>query len=356
MMAFTKHEHFKNLNMRSDFPLRQHLLQDALAALANATGLRGHATGLTEGQGIADVILEITHGNIAAKFAAKINETDRHPALAQLKAREHALIHPPLLVAPYIARPTAEQCRELGLPFIDTAGNAYLEAQGLFVFIAGRPRKPGNAIEKHNYQALTPTGLRLVYGLLTEPDLLDANYRRLAKTADIAIGGVGRALKDLELRGHLTPEGTVPRRLLAATQLREEWVVHYPIRLRPKLRPRRFTHIGTNPMFGEWWKNADLRPYSAVWGGEVGANIITSHLRPETVTIYAHDAIEPLLTKFRLRPDPVGNIEILDAFWERPEGDTAITAPPLVLYADLMAAGNARCIETAKLVYEQFFA
>jgi len=42
------------------------------------------------------------------------------------------MIHrePPLLVAPYITREIAERCRQLGLPFLDTAGNAYLEAPG----------------------------------------------------------------------------------------------------------------------------------------------------------------------------------------------------------------------------------
>jgi hypothetical protein len=46
----------------------------------------------------------------------------------------------PLLVAPYMTRALAERCRELHLPFLDTARNACLEAPGLVVYIAGEPR------------------------------------------------------------------------------------------------------------------------------------------------------------------------------------------------------------------------
>jgi hypothetical protein len=44
--------------------------------------------------------------------------------------------------APCITREVAEQCRQLRLPFIDTAGNAYLGAPGLLVYVAGQARQP----------------------------------------------------------------------------------------------------------------------------------------------------------------------------------------------------------------------
>ena len=336
-------------------PLAQRIVQDALVALFEATGLRGNTTTQDRTLGDDNAVLRILHGDTATKFVAEVQKTDRGQITAALKTRAHLQPHPTLLIAPYIARQTAERCREIGIQFIDGAGNAYLEMPGLFVFVAGQPRKAGVAIAKPNYQALTPTGLRLIFMLLTKPQLLNAPYRELAKAAGIAIGGVGRAIKDLELRRYLTPEGNGPRRLLAEDQLREEWAAHYSVKLRPKLHPRRFTRIITNAFDTDWWNRTDLHPYGAVWGGEVAADILTSYLRPETVTIYAHGPVEPLMTKFRLKPDPQGDIEILQAFWHKDNEENKSTAPPLLIYADLMASDNSRSIETAKLIYEQFF-
>jgi len=69
------------------------------------------------------------------------------------------MIHrePPLLVAPYITREIAERCRQLGLPFLDTAGNAYLEAPGLFVYVTGN-NKPAD-FRSDQFRALNPAGL-----------------------------------------------------------------------------------------------------------------------------------------------------------------------------------------------------
>jgi Transcriptional regulator, AbiEi antitoxin, Type IV TA system len=61
-----------------------------------------------------------------------------------------------------------------------------------------------------------------------------------------------------------------------------------------------------------------------------------------------------LLLDFRLRTDPKGEVEILRRFWpfetEPPRIDLT---PPVLVYEDLLAAGNARCIETAGKVRER---
>jgi hypothetical protein len=50
-----------------------------------------------------------------------------------------------------------------------------------------------------------------------------------------------------------------------------------------------------------------------------------------------------------------GNTEILQTFWNRElVAPAAMTVPPLLVYADLMATADARNVETAKQLYEQF--
>jgi hypothetical protein len=57
----------------------------------------------------------------------------------------------------------------------------------------------------------------------------------------------------------------------------------------------------------------------------------------------------------RLRADPNGNVQILDAFWNLPDDpEHPDVAPPILVYADLVATLDPRNLETAKLLRERF--
>ena len=81
---------------------------------------------------------------------------------------------------------------------------------------------------------------------------------------------------------------------------------------------------------------------------------LTKYLKPEQVTIYTQKTPGELLLTNKLKKDPNGDVEILEAFWQteydwpHPE-----LVPPLLIYADLLATGDARNIETARMIYEQ---
>ena len=93
----------------------------------------------------------------------------------------------------------------------------------------------------------------------------------------------------------------------------------------------------------------------AYWGGERAAELLTGYLHAERYTLYARGRLPELLTKLRIRLDPQGNTEILEAFWS-PELDRPgeSVAPPMLVYADLMTTGIVRNVEAAKPIYEQF--
>ena len=118
--------------------------------------------------------------------------------------------------------------------------------------------------------------------------------------------------------------------------------------------PRRFTAPD-----GEWWLNAEL-PAGAVWGGEVAADHYTDFLKPEHITVYLDPAQDRqtftrLVVSHRLRPDPAGNIECLDRFWPATAAGPTETgyAHPVLVYADLIASGDPRNLETARRLKEQ---
>jgi hypothetical protein len=123
------------------------------------------------------------------------------------------------------------------------------------------------------------------------------------------------------------------------------------VRLRPKLVVGRYT--APNPT---WWERAQLPAERAVWGGEVAADRLTDQLKPARQTLYVWGGPKETVVAHRLRPDDRGEVEILEAFWAPTgEGEAAPTdvAPPLLVYADLMATGDPRNVEVARVVREE---
>ncbi len=101
----------------------------------------------------------------------------------------------------------------------------------------------------------------------------------------------------------------------------------------------------------------DIEQLNAWWGGEIAAAKITQYLKPETATIYVKPPAGRVQAEFRLRKDPNGNIELLKAFWPpRIKLTHGPNAPFIVVYADLLAIGDDRTIETARMLYEKYIA
>ncbi|MGH7384396.1 MAG: type IV toxin-antitoxin system AbiEi family antitoxin [Candidatus Rokuibacteriota bacterium] len=336
------------------------ILNHALRALRRTTGL---AAGLTirEPKGLKghrpDAVIEIEEGGKHFQFFAEVKAVDRAVALAAVKNRLEPYGRKGVLVTPYLTAGLAQHCRDrLDLQFIDTAGNAYLRTPGLYVVVRGeRPHGPIAPTATGPRGAGTATTLRAAFVLLGKPELLNAPYREIAEAAGIGLGTVGWAFFDLERRGYLAAAAQRRNRsLLEPAHLLEEWVTTFPIRLRPKLDPRRFRAPDPG-----WWEQARL-PDGARWGGEVAAAKLTNYLKPAAATIYlerakAREALATLVQEQRLRAEPQGNVEVLDAFWKLPDQDTPRDlVPPLLVYADLMATLDPRNLEVAKRIREQY--
>lgn len=338
-------------------PQHAELIEAALQGLLRTTGLAGQIV-RWEPNAIEhyqpDAVIEVHADGRKHRFAVEAKTGVRAEVLTQTKAlwpREQQLRL--LLVAPYVTDHLAGKCRALELPFLDTAGNAYLEDKDLFVFVTGRKRTTDFAPVR-THRTNTTAGLRVLFAILCRPPLLNASYRELATTAKVALGTIGPVIKDLEARKLIATFGTaIPkRRLLGAKALLEEWVTFYPAVLRPRLQPRRL--LAQNR---ERVEQADLTPFGAYWGGEVAADRLTHNLKPETLTVYTLDNPAKLMTEFRLRADVNGDVEILNAFWDRTLiAGTTDVVPPILAYADLMTRTDARNLEAARLIYEQHIA
>ena len=264
---------------------------------------------------------------------------------------------PAILITDYVAPDLADELKERGISFLDAAGNAYIKQANLLIWIKGQKPAAKKTVLTPG-RAFQPTGLQVIFTLLCNPHLINMPYRDLAKMAGVAHGTVGWVIPDLQQLGFVRDlqgkRGT--RRLFQRERLLNQWTDAYVRVLRPR------TLIGRYYVPGfEGWKNWPLAEYGALWGGEPAAAMLTEYLRPGQLTLYA-EKMPGLLAarqKFMKEAGPrhTAAVEVRKRFWNFPGDPEHINmVPPLLVYADLLATGDARCIETAKMIYERHLA
>ncbi len=253
-----------------------------------------------------------------------------------------------LLIADYVTPQLADALRTHGIAFIDTAGNAYINNPPIFIWVKGE-RPLTQATLQPTGRAFQASGLQVIFALLCNPELVDRPYREIARLADVAHGTVGWAMAELPKLGFVA-EMNKKRRFLQPERLLQQWVEAYARTLRPKLILGRYKAETL-----DWWKTVNPVKYGFKMGGEGAAAQITHHLRPGTLTFFGHKAEPRFLLDQHLKTDPAGEVEILRQFWQF-ENTKAALAPTLLIYADLLAIGDARCLETAKLLYDEILA
>lgn len=256
---------------------------------------------------------------------------------------------PLLVVADHVADSAAEVLRARDVAFVDTAGNMHLTMPGVLIDVRGRRRvKPAVAADDDPSGVFTPRGLRVLLSLLSDRSTAGAPLRVTAERSGASLGTVQGVVKGLERQGHL--EGAGRRRELRGTRrLFDRWVEAYLLRLGPRLTTYRFS--GPD---GSWWQRADstLADDDALWGGETAAAVLDGWLRPAVTTIYARGLPRHTVVAHRLRRDEAGDVVVRDRFWNwEPSGAQRTTPSPLV-YADLIATGDPRCLEAATRLRE----
>ncbi len=325
----------------------QKLLEKACTLLQKDTGLRVDIEQFEPVQGADDFgYLRIDGLKIPLRIEVKVHPTKAIIGIIAQQFKQYP--EKGLLIADYINPVMADRLKELDIWFIDTVGNAYINEAPVLVYVKGnRPEQLIGRTQKR--RAFQPTGLKVIFAFLCNHELVNAPYRDIAHAADVALGTVGWVITDLKELGHLVEMGKKKRRLKGIKKLFERWVEAYPDQLRPKLLIGKFT---TNEPV--WWKNTRFQNFEAYMGGEVAAEVLTHYLNPEIKTVYVRGKPQKLQLDFRMRKDPMGEIELLKTFWnvECDWLNNKIVHPVLV-YADLLATGDPRNIETAEMIYEK---
>jgi len=327
------------------------LLQAARLAFPKSLGLSWEIIPGPTSSGGPEARLAIRWEDREKIFQLVVRRIHRSEDLARVKASRPSA-QDFLLLTPYLTEHLARQCVELGIPFLDGAGNAYLTGPGLRILHIGEHPKPDllAASVPRPFRPYNSKGLQVIFTLLAAPALTGATYRDLAMAAGVARGTVGLVLNDL-LDAGLVANLPGGRLIIHFERLLEGWVANYPRKLRPHLGPMKFRMA-----IPQDWGSVDFAGLGILVSGEVGGDRLTANLQPMGAKIYTREPFGKIAAALRLRPDPTGNIELLERFWEFPN-PTEIppgVAPPLLVYADLIASGEPRSLDIARMIHEKY--
>ncbi|SEB46825.1 type IV toxin-antitoxin system AbiEi family antitoxin [Arthrobacter woluwensis] len=262
------------------------------------------------------------------------------------KWTHHPQKAPLFILGPRATERSAEMFRQLGINFLDQAGNAYITFKGVHIDVRGR-RLTTSAKSNLDTSRLPRGGVNLfstkraqvIFAILSWPQLLREPVRQLAHTAGTSLGQTQETLGLLEAEGFLDEH----RSLIQHRQDRliDQWTATYPAGLGARSKVRAFS--------GDF---SSLRSstFSAYVAGEAA---IPGILRPETLTLFTVESPTELIREHRWRRTTENpNIFLRRQFWHglHPEEPGIHTAPWLLTYAELMAANENRQLEAAHTV------
>lgn len=323
------------------------IVGNALKNLESNTGITGYwkAKNKPYDNGI-DGETKITMGETTVTFNTEVKREFREYHLDKL-LRQAELNKPFMLVADKIYPAQKQRLRENGIAYLDTAGNIYASNGNLLLWLDGQ--KPVHIdVEKKTNRAFTKAGLKVVYTFLQNPEAVNFTYREIASFTKVGLATINEAILALKETGHILEVNKNRMILSNKKELLENWMIGYRNILKPSLLLGTY-HFGESKL----WNQLEL-PATAVWGGEPAGDLETGYLNPEQWTIYTAQAKNDLVKILKLAPRSDGNLKVYNKFWM----DTTIhpnnrVTPELLTYADLMITGDARCIETANIIYDK---
>lgn len=250
-----------------------------------------------------------------------------------------------IFIASYISKDAATELRNNKINYLDASGNSFINNGTIYLFIEGQ--KAVNKEKSNQSRAFQEAGVKLLFFLLSHPKNMQLSYREIAENTNISIGSVSNIMSELEeMRFLLKTEKK--RAFKNQNELLGRWIVAYNEILKPRIFRKKMRFISQQD-----FRQVPIGNMTgvSVWGGEPGAAILTNYLRPEKYILFTNCEMSEISNTLEMVPDTEGNIEIYQIFWNQ-DDKNAISAPPLIIYADLMTSGYERNIETAKMIFE----
>lgn len=295
-----------------------------------------------------DGMLSLIFANEVSTYNVEIKGELRNQALPQIYQHNEEF-KPFMLVASRISSAIKKQLQINNVAYLEANGNFYLkEGNKMFWIDAHEPLK----IENDNRnRAFTKTGLKVLFAFLENPTLINQSYRQIAEQTGTSIGNITNIIQGLKQENFILSIDKNTLKLNNVKSLITKWVDGFMKNLKPTLRIGTFRFLKEDDLLA--WKDLKLETTKTVWGGEPAGDLLTNYLHPAEFTIYTDESRNELIKNYKLIPDEKGNVKVYQKFWKW-DNSTQKTAPPLVVYADLMAISDRRCTETAQKIYDEY--
>jgi hypothetical protein len=323
-------------------------LAHGIAERFNELGLR-----LLEPIDLAEVphrdTVPVTLTHEQARAAYRIGYADTLTASSLDWANPHVLgVERLLLLGPRVTERSAEMLRQLGINYLDAAGNAFIVFDGVHIDVRGRRAQvPAGAtlprLTRGGVNLFSAKRSQVIFALLTWPELLESSVREIARTAGVSLGQAQMTLDLLTQYGFLDDRRQFGR--AQRDRLIDQWAAAFPTGLGSAAKTERFA--------GQW-RGFDPGNRTVWVSGEAAALDV---LRPETAVLYTEEFPTDLIRAHRWRRNEAQpNIFFRRRFW-LPQGPPAEPgvhdAPWLLIYADLLAANDSRQREAAEQLRQQ---
>jgi len=332
-------KHFKKMNTQE-----QIIIYKALDNLQKTTLIKGNWK--QKGIPNLDGILSLIFPNEVSTYNVEIKGEMKNQALPKIYQLNEQF-KPFMLVASRISPAIKKQLQVHNVAYLEANGNFYLrESNKMFWIDTHEPMKI--EIDNRN-RAFTKTGLKVLFEFLQNPILINQPYRQIAEQTGTSIGNITNIIQGLKQDNFILSINKNTLKLTNIELLIKKWADEFTKNLKPTLRIGTFRFLKEDNLLA--WKDFDTT--KAVWGGEPAGNLLTDYLHPAEFTLYTEESRNEVIKNYKLIPDEKGNVKVYQKFWKE-DNSAHKTAPPLVVYADLMAINDRRCIETAQKIYDEY--
>ena len=250
-----------------------------------------------------------------------------------------------LVITQYMSKLQRELLKNNQINYLDSSGNCFIQYKQLFVFIDNQ--KVQEQRQTKSGKLFTEKGMRLIYALLLNNNLINATYRQISAEADIALGNIGNLLNELKAEDFIKIKDD-KRSIQNKEILFDKWAAAYGSTLRPHLFQKRLRFVNRQDILN--WKNINLN--NAYWGGEPAAYLLDKFLSPQEFIIYSEKPTTQLMKELKLVPDIGGEIILmlppLHSSKEKKMAD------PFIIYAELINSKDSRCLEAAQRIKKKY--
>lgn len=263
-----------------------------------------------------------------------------------------------ILFSNYIS-PSLHNCMvENRLNYIDLAGNMLIERDNFLINFTGKKTINKGNLQDKNRLAFYSSGLKIIFHLLHNEEFCQNNYRYISTVTEVSLGTVTKTIKQLQSLAILNDA----KELIQPKELLEIWVVNYARNMRNKLVVGKysFTKNFTN---NELVDRLEDLPQTFI-GNEVAAKMLGNYFQSKFLSIYTKDNVLDVIKQLYLKPDPTGEVEILEMFWNIAEIEKLQSkkdhhfndklVPFFLIYTDLINSNDSRAVTEATRLREKY--